>query len=283
MANACGDTNLSTEILNIINLDAMCRSWLPMVANLRFRLGQKNTANSLLSSMENTGLVDLTLEELKVLYRANCLLDNHESSFRLYEKIKDLIQSNKIADSELGNNQLMELICFGVENLTDGLSYFEKEFDSLVFNFAASIGQMKPLRHFGRMKEALSIGQSLEIRFEKDYFSLAKLTENYLYVGDYLSAQRSALNSKTLRPDNPKHLKYLGLTFFTFGDYESAEKYFSELVRNCGEDFIARGYDAFCRLSTEDKNSGIFGTSKTIQLLFQPDQTFYYPFGPRAR
>ena len=283
VAEACGDRNLSEQILNSIDLTAMSRSWLPMVANLRFVLGQKNSANSLLLSIENTGLVDLTLEELKVLYRANCLLNNRESSFRLYEKIKDLIRSNKAANSELENNQLMDLICFGVENLTDGLSYFEKEFDSLVFNVAASIGQMKPLRQFSRMEEALSIGQSLEIRFEKDYFSLAKLTENYLYVGDYLSAQRCALNSKTLRPDNAKHLKYFGLVFFTFGDYESAEKYFSELVRNCGEDFVARGYEAFCKLSSEDKVSGIFGTADTIHLTFQPDQTFYYPFGPRPR
>ena len=37
------------------------------------------------------------------------------------------MRSNKIADSELGNNQLMDLICFGVENLKDGINYFEKE------------------------------------------------------------------------------------------------------------------------------------------------------------
>ncbi len=58
---------------------------------------------------------------------------------------------------------------------------------------------------------------------------------------------------------------------------------FSELVRNCGEDFVARGYEAFCKLSIEDKESGIFGNAGAIHLIFQPDQTFYYPFGPRAR
>lgn len=283
VAEACSDLNLSEEILNSIDTDAMSRSWLPMVANLRFRLGQTDTANSLLSSIENTGFVDLALEELKVLFRANCLLDNRESSFRLYEKIKNLLRSNNVVDTELGNNQLMDLICFGVENLKDGVIYFEKEFDSLESNFPATIGRMKPLRQFGRLKEAISIGHSLEIRFENDYFSLAKLTENYLYVGDFLSAQRCASNSKILRPDNAKHLKYLGLAFFTFGDYESAEKHFSELVRNCGEDFVARGYEAFSKLSAEDKVSGIFGTADTIHLTFQPDQTFYYPFGPRAR
>ena len=282
VAEACGDRDLSTEILNGIDLTAMSRSWLPMVANLRFRLGQTDTANSLLSSIENTGFIDLALEELKVLYRANCLIGNRESSFRLYEKIKDSMRSNKIADSELGNNQLMDLICFGVENFRDGIIYFEKEFDSLESNFPA-IGRMKPLRQFGRNKEAISIGHSLEIRFKKDYFSLAKLTENYLYVGDFLSAQRCASNSKILRPDNAKHLKYLGLAFFTFGDYESAGKCFSELVRNCGEDFVARGYEAFCKLSAENKVSGIFGAAETIHLMFQPDQTFYYPFGPRPR
>jgi hypothetical protein len=110
----------------------------------------------------------------------------------LYEKIKDLMGSNKVVDTEFGNNQLMDLICFGVENLKDGIIYFEKEFDNLKSNFAATIGQMRPLRHFGRNKEANSIGQSLEIRFEKDYFSLAKLSENYLYAGDFISAQRCA-------------------------------------------------------------------------------------------
>ena len=283
VAEACSDRKLSVEILNSIDTDAMSRSWLPMVANLRFRLGQTDTANSLLSSIENTGFVDLALEELKVLFRVNCLLDNRESSLRLYEKIRDLMRSDKVVDTELGNNQLMDLICFGVENLKDGRIYFEKEFDSLESNFSATIGRMKPLRQFGRNKEALSIGHSLEIRFEKDYFSLAKLTENYLYVGDFLSAQRCASNSKMLRPDNAKHLKYLGLAFFAFGYYESAEMCFSELVRNCGEDFVARGYEAFCKLSTEDKASGIFGTAGAIHLIFQPDQTFYYPFGPRAR
>jgi tetratricopeptide (TPR) repeat protein len=246
-------------------------------------LGQTDTANSLLSSIENTGFVDLALEELKVLFRANCLLDNRESSFRLYEKIKNLLRSNKVVDTELGNNQLMDLISYGVENLKDGIICFEKEFDSLESNFPATIGRMKPLRQFGRLKEAISIGHSLEIRFEKDYFSLAKLTESYLFLGDFLSAQRCASNSQMLRPDNAKHLKYLGLAFFTFGYYESAEKCFSELVRNCGEDFVARGYEAFCKLSIEDKASGIFGTAGAIHLIFQPDQTFYYPFGPRAR
>ena len=38
------------------------------------------------------------------------------------------MRSHKITDNELENNQLMDLICFGVENLADGLSYFEKEF-----------------------------------------------------------------------------------------------------------------------------------------------------------
>jgi tetratricopeptide (TPR) repeat protein len=142
---------------------------------------------------------------------------------------------------------------------------------------------MKPLGQFGRLKEAISIGHSLEKRFEKDYFLLAKLTESYLFIGDNLSAQRCSSNSKMLRPDNAKHLKYLGLAFFISGDYESAEKYFSELVRNCGEDFVARGYEAFSKLSAEDKVSGIFGTADTIHLTFQPDQTFYYPFGPRPR
>ena len=283
VAEACGDRDLSTKILNGIDLTKMSRSWLPMVANLRFRLGQTDTANSLLSSTENTGFIDLALDELKVLYRTNCLLGNRESSFRLYEKIKNLLRSNKVLDTEFGNNQLMDLICFGVENLKDGIIHFEKEFDNLKSNFAATMGQMRPLRHFGRNKEAISIGQSLENRFEKDYFSLAKLTEIYFYLGDLLGAQRSASKSKALRPDNAKHLKYLGQLFFSFGDYESAGKYFSELVRNCGEDFVARGYQAFCKLSTEDKASGIFGTAGTIHLIFQPDQTFYYPFGPRAR
>ena len=142
---------------------------------------------------------------------------------------------------------------------------------------------MKPLGQFGRLKEAISIGHSLEKRFEKDYFLLAKLTESYLFIGDNLSAQRCSSNSKMLRPDNAKHLKYLGLAFFISGDYESAEKYFSELVRNCGEDFVARGYEAFCKLSIEARVSGIFGTADTIHLIFQPDQSFYYPFGPRPR
>jgi len=283
VAEACGDSNLSTEILDCIDLTAMSRSWLPMVANLRFRLGQTDTANSLLSSVEDNGIVDLTLEELKVLYRSNCLLANRKSAFRLYERIKNLMGSNKIADSELANNQLMDLICFGVENLKDGIIDFEKEFDNLKSNLPASIGQMRPLRQFDRNKEAISIGQSLEIRFEKDYFSLAKLAESYLFVGDYLSAQRCASNSKMLRRDNAKHLKYLGLAFFAFEDYESAGSYFSEIVKNCGEDFVARGYEAFCKLSSEDKVSGIFGTADTIHLMFQPDQTFYYPFGPRPR
>ena len=283
VAEACDDRELSMEILDGIDLTEMSRSWLPMVANLRFRLGQTDTAYSLLSSIENTGFIDLALEELKVLYRANCLLCNRENSFRLYEKIKDLMRSNKVVDTEFGNNQLMDLICFGAENLKDGIVYFEKEFDNLKSNFAATIGQMRPLRHFGRNKEAISIGQSLEIRFEKDYFSLAKLSENYLYAGDFISAQRCASNSIILRPDNAKHLKYLGLAFFTFGNFEFAEKCFSELVRNCGEDFVARGYEAFCKLSSEDKVSGIFCTADTIHLIFQPDQTFYYPFGPRPR
>ncbi len=283
VATACGDTNLSTEILNSIKLTEMSRSWLPMVANLWFRLGQANTANSLLSSIENTEFNKLTLEELKVLFRANCLFHNYESSFRLFEKIKLLIRSNKFGNSELQISQLMELISFAVENLKDGLIYFEKEFDVLKSNSTPTIGQVRPLQQFGRIEEAINITLSLENRFEKDYFSLAKLTENYLYLGDLLSAQRSASKSKALRPDNAKHLKYLGQLFFSFGDYESAGKYFSELVRNCGEDFIARGYEAFTKLSAEDKVSGIFGTSKTIHLSFQSDQTFYYPFGPRAR
>jgi tetratricopeptide (TPR) repeat protein len=140
VAEACGDRDLSTEILNGLELTEMSRSWLPMVANLRFRLGQTDTAISLLSSIENTEIIDLTLEELKVLYRARCLLGNRESSIKLYEKIKDLMRSSKVVDTELGNNQLMDLICFGVQNLDDGLSYFEKEFESLKSNSAATVG-----------------------------------------------------------------------------------------------------------------------------------------------
>lgn len=283
VADACGDTNLSSEILTRINSTAMSRSWLPMVANLWFRLGEATVANSLLSRIENTESENLTLEELKVLFRAYCLAHNCESSFRVYEKIKLLIRNNKVGISELENNQVMELISFGVENLKDGLIYFEKEFDVLKSNSTPAIGLIRPLQQFGRIKEAINIGQVLENRFEKDYYSLAKLTESYLYLGDFLSAQRCASNSKSLRSDNAKHLKYLGLAFFAFGDYESAGKYFSELVGNCGEDFVARGYEAFCGLSAEDKVCGTFGASKTIHLVFQADQTFYFPFGPRAR
>ena len=279
----CGDRILSEEILNSIKINEISRSWLPMVANLWFRLGQENTANSLLLSIESSEYNNLTLEELKVLFRANCLFHNCESSFRLFEKIKLLIRSNKIRDSELEISQLMELISFAVENLKDGMIYFEKEFDVLKSDFTPSIAQVGPMRQFDRIEDAINIALSLENRFENDYFSLAKLTEKYLYLGDLLSAQRSASKSKTLRPDNAKHLKYLGHLFFSFGDFETAGKYFSELVRNCGEDFIARGYEAFTKLSNEDKVSGLFGTSRTIHLSFQPDQTFYYPFGPRAR
>lgn len=185
VADACGDTNLSSEILTRINSTAMSRSWLPMVANLWFRLGEATVANSLLSRIENTESENLTLEELKVLFRAYCLAHNCESSFRVYEKIKLLIRNNKVGISELENNQVMELISFGVENLKDGLIYFEKEFDVLKSNSTPAIGLIRPLQQFGRIKEAINIGQVLENRFEKDYYSLAKLTESYLYLGDF--------------------------------------------------------------------------------------------------
>ena len=142
---------------------------------------------------------------------------------------------------------------------------------------------MKLLKQLNRSDESVVIGKSLEIAFSEDYFLQAKLAENFLYIGDNLSAQRCAAKSELLRPDNAKHLKYLGTVFFAFGYFDIAGKYFSKVVKNCGEDFVARGYESFCELSAKDKDSGFFGSAVTLPLIFQPDQTFYYPFGPRPR
>ena len=283
IAAACENKNLSGEILDSINLTAMSRSWMPMIANLRFGLGQMNIANQLLFGIAEVEAGDLTLEELLVLYRANCLFGNYEESFSVFEKIKRLVCNGKIVNKDTTNNKIMELISFGMENLSEGYNYFVKQFDILKPNLTESVLQMKLLKQFNRSKESVIIGKSLEMNFSEDYYLQAKLAESYLYIGDKSSAQRCAAKSESLRPDNAKHLKHLGLVFFAFDDQESAGNYFSKVVKNCGEDFIARGYDAFCKLSAKDKVSELFGSAGTLHMIFQSDQTFYYPFGPRPR
>ena len=283
MANECEDKNLSGEILDHIKLSALSRTWVPMIANLRFLLGQRTIANQLLSHIVESNANDLTLEDLALLFRTNCLVGNHEESFRLFEMMNLLISTGKTVDTDTAKHKILDLITFGVENLGDENNYFAKQFDSLKPNLTDSVSQMKLLKQFSRFDEAVLIGKSLEIAFSEDYYLQAKLAENFRYIGDHLSAQRCAAKSELLRPDNAKHLKYLGTIFFAFGDYDVAGKYFSKVVDNCGEDFVARGYEAFCELSAKDKESGLFGSADSLHLIFQPDQTFYYPFGPRPR
>ena len=142
---------------------------------------------------------------------------------------------------------------------------------------------MKVLKQVNRSEESVAIGKLLEVLFSEDYYSLAKLVEGFLYIGDNPSAQRCAAKSELLRPDNTKHLRYLGNAFFAFGDFDLAGNYFSKVVESCGEDFVARGYEAFCELSEKDRDSRLFSSADALHLIFQPDQTFYFPFGPRPR
>ena len=283
LANECENKNLSRKILDHIDLSALSRTWLPMIANLRFALGQRDVANQLLSDITEFEASDLTLDELEVLFKSNCLFGNYEESLRLFETIKLLLFNGESVDTDALKHRILELISFGIKNLGDEDNYFARQFDFLKPNLTNSVSQMKLLKQLNRSDESVVIGKSLEIAFSEDYFLQAKLAENFLYIGDNLSAQRCAAKSELLRPDNAKHLKYLGTVFFAFGYFDIAGKYFSKVVKNCGEDFVARGYESFCELSAKDKDSGFFGSAVTLPLIFQPDQTFYYPFGPRPR
>ena len=283
LANECENKNLSRKILDHIDLSALSRTWLPMIANLRFALGQRDVANQLLSDITEFEASDLTLDELEVLFKSNCLFGNYEESLRLFETIKLLLFNGETVDTDALKHRILELISFGIKNLGDEDNYFARQFDFLKPNLTNSVSQMKLLKQLNRSDESVVIGKSLEIAFSEDYFLQAKLAENFLYIGDNLSAQRCAAKSELLRPDNAKHLKYLGTVFFAFGYFDIAGKYFSKVVKNCGEDFVARGYESFCELSAKDKDSGFFGSAVTLPLIFQPDQTFYYPFGPRPR
>ena len=283
IANECENKNLTGEILDSINLSALSRTWVPMIANLRFALGQRSIANQLISRITEFESRDLTLDELGVLFRTNCLFGNYEEAFDVFETIKLLMFSGEIFDTNTANDKIMELISFGMKNLGDENNYFSKQFDSLTPNLTDSLLQMKLLKQFNRPDESVIIGKLLEIRFSEDYYLQAKLAENFLHIGDRVSSQRCAAKSELLRPNNVKHLKYLGNVFFAFGVYDIAGEYFSKLVEYCGEDFVARGYESFCDLSVKQKDSGLFGSASSLHLIFQPDQTFYYPFGPRPR
>ena len=283
LAKECESDNLSRKILDHIDLSALSRTWLPMIANLRFALGQRDVANQLLSDITEFEASDLTLDELELLFKSNCLFGNCEESIRLFEAIKHLLFNSDTGDTYSLKHRILDLISFGVINLGDEDNYFAKQFEFLKPNLTNSVSQMKLLKLFNRSDESAAIGKSLEIVFSENYFLQANLAENFLYIGDNLSAQRCAARSEFLRPENAKHLKYLGAVFFAFKYFDIAGNYFSKVVKNCGEDFVARGYESFCELSAKDKDSGLFGSAVTLPLIFQSDQTFYYPFGPRPR
>jgi hypothetical protein len=170
--------------------------------------------------------------------------------------------------------RILELISFGIINLGNEDNYFAKQFDFLKLNLTNSVSQMKLLKLFNCSDESAAIGKSLEIAFSENYFLQANLAENFLNVGDNLCAQRCAARSEFLRPDNAKQLEYLGTVFLLLIIVEITGNYFSKVVKNCGEDFIARGYESFCELSAKDKDSGLFGSAVTLSLIFQSDQTF---------
>ena len=64
LANECESENLSRKILDHIDLSGLSRTWLPMIANLRFALGQRDVANQLPSDITEFEASDLTLDEL---------------------------------------------------------------------------------------------------------------------------------------------------------------------------------------------------------------------------
>ena len=283
VAGQCKAEKLCSDILDRIPLTSMDKCWLPMVANIRLSIGQRDEANLILSSVSNEKPETLTFQELLVIYRTNCLLGNQKIALRAFSHIKTIIQNTNDSVSDARRATIAEMISFGIEYLPEGYNFLEGEFTGLNLEFIDPMWRMKLLKQFGRTNESSSLGSSLESKFSDDYFLQAKLAENYLNLGDLISAQRCATKSELLRQGNNKHLKYLGLAFFNFKIYELAKSYFSKAIVACGEDFISRGYKAFCELPTTEKKSGTFGNAENLHLIFQSDQSFYYPLGPRPR
>ena len=283
VASQCNDQSLCSEILDYIPPKSMDKSWLPMIANLRFSIGQRDEANLIISSLSNEKHASLFLEELIVIYRTNCLLGNLSSALHYFNQVKLIIQDKYSTAGNARRASIAEMISFGIENLPESYSFFESELDELIHEFIHPLWQMNILRQFSRANEASDLGHSLESMFDHDYYVQAKLVENYLNLGDLNSAHRCAAKSELLRPGNSKHLKHLASTFFYFGIYGSARAYYSKAIIACGEDFVSRGFKAFCELPTSEKLSDVFGNARSLHLTFQSDQSFYYPFGPRPR
>lgn len=272
--------DLHTHFLSKINPDSLDLRFQPMFFNLFYSCKLDNIDNFYLESfVEKCLVLRVTEPLLAVLGTIRIVAKGEHWANELLEKIFKFFVENQIMfssdenfyalkdflvePSEIKVPRLIDLL-LSLSHNREGLS----EFDRLeIANIHTSVKNLDKCA-----EEVFKLSYT-------NYYALGSLVPRFLRLELNDLALKAANHSLSLRPNTSKHSYFLGCEFFKIGRFAEARVFFEHAKLASQEDIISDGYFSF--LSFFLKNgANCCLDPKSLHLIYQRDQGFYFPRGP---
>lgn len=276
LADACLTNALKSEI---------SPSWLPMASVLLSHSGRHGESERALEDAYSTAISRHDVELMNTVFRTHCVLGDAQKSKELWEGARASFEKHAPSTSLFAGG-LSDLLLSGLRFATPG-SEVRKSLNEAVEHClqsrGGSISNIGLFAAIDRLEDAHQLATDIEEQTTEDYYFQGRLAAAYLDLDDVAAARRCAQRSSRLRPNNPRHGRFLGLMFFERGLYPDTTSFLEPACTLTPEDLITRGLLSFSQLPETSKESGQFGSAGRVTWMFQRDQAFFYPYGPKPR
>lgn len=142
---------------------------------------------------------------------------------------------------------------------------------------AAAYGRL--LVRLDRAEDGYQLLDQATKEFADSYFRLGWLGRLFQEIGDDGRADACFDRSLEIRPGNFMHYEFIGSVYFAAGRWRIAGERFDHVVSLKPYLRYIQGRAAYCKLPGAVRDSGIFGQSHELDMVFQFNQLYYHDIG----